>query len=43
MPGWPGRSAEDTARALAVGVDGATVDHPQAEFQWCREAQAATA
>ncbi|MDN6329011.1 MAG: glycerophosphodiester phosphodiesterase [Brachybacterium sp.] len=38
---WPVRSAEDMARAVALGVDGTTVDDPQAAFEWYEQALAA--
>lgn len=41
--GWPVRSAEDVAHALALGVDGTTVDDPQAGFEWYEQALATRA
>lgn len=38
--GWPVRSAADMAHALAIGVDGTTVDDPRAGFQWYEQALA---
>ena len=38
--GWPVRSEEEMAHALAIGVDGTTVDDPQAGFQWYQQALA---
>ncbi|ASK65903.1 glycerophosphodiester phosphodiesterase [Brachybacterium avium] len=39
--GWPLRTAEQMAHAIAIGVDGTTVDDPQAAFEWYRQALAA--
>ncbi|WP_218192334.1 glycerophosphodiester phosphodiesterase [Brachybacterium vulturis] len=39
--GWPLRTAEQMARAVAIGVDGTTVDDPQAAFEWYQQVLAA--
>ncbi|WP_193105534.1 glycerophosphodiester phosphodiesterase [Brachybacterium sp. FME24] len=41
--GWPTRSPEHMQRALALGLDGTTVDDPEAAFAWFERARAATA
>lgn len=40
--GWPVRSAEEMAHALAIGVDGTTVDGPEAAFGWYEQALGVT-
>lgn len=40
---WPVRSAEEMVRAVALGVDGTTVDDPQAAFDWYEQALAGNA
>ncbi|WP_394214875.1 glycerophosphodiester phosphodiesterase [Brachybacterium vulturis] len=39
--GWPLRTAEQMAHAVVIGVDGTTVDDPQAAFEWYRQVLAA--
>ena len=41
--GWPLRTAEHMLHAVAIGVDGTTVDDPQAAFDWYQQALAAHA